>query len=441
MSLSLNMEGILTEAAENMKGPLPRRPLIFPLERNILGLTEELFRHQDLHKLDPSSDWRATMKAEAPKPRWLKFDPFTADLQTGELRKGDRVVKLQPQPFKHLVLLASRSGEVIGREEIQKELWGDDTVVDFEHGINFSIKAIRTALGEEADKPRYIQTIPRRGYRFIAPVQSEEPAPEKTSRRKAAVAASLGLLLLAGVSLFWMLRSRPAEPVSPTRIAILPFSVNGSEEFTYLREGLAELFGHTLETETYRTVDSRTLLRYAAHRGEGAYDPENGAEVAEHFGAGRFLLGTVVETAGRVRVQATIYEIAGEEVIVEGAVEGPGEELLALVESAQRAVDAGVGGRKRQPTDSGGCGDHNFITRVQSVSGGRKGAAGGIGGHGKSHRSLPSSSRDRSQFALAWYRLAFIESWDWDTGPPFTDYIGKALAFSYRLSARDRLRV
>ena len=85
------------------------------------------------------------MKAEAPMPRWLKFDPFTADLQTSDLRKGDRVIKLQPQPFKLLVLLASRSGEVIDREEIQKELWGDDTIVDFEHGINFSIKAIRGA--------------------------------------------------------------------------------------------------------------------------------------------------------------------------------------------------------------------------------------------------------------------------------------------------------
>ena len=86
------------------------------------------------------------MKAEAPRPRWLKFDPFTADLQTGELRKGYRVVKLQPQPFKLLVLLASRSGEVIGREEIQKELWSDDTVVDFEHGRDSDTKGDELAL-------------------------------------------------------------------------------------------------------------------------------------------------------------------------------------------------------------------------------------------------------------------------------------------------------
>ena len=109
----------------------------------------------------------------------LRFGSFAADLHTGELRKDDRPVKLQPQPFKLLVLLASRPGELVTREEIQKELWSDDTFVDFEHGINYCIKEIRTALGDGADRPRFVQTVPRRGYRFIAEVKAETPVREE----------------------------------------------------------------------------------------------------------------------------------------------------------------------------------------------------------------------------------------------------------------------
>ncbi len=117
------------------------------------------------------------MVSQAPEPLSLRFDSFAADLHTCELRKGDRLVKLQPQPFKLLVLLASRPGELVTREEIQKELWSDDTFVDFEHGINYSIQQIRNALGESADKPRFVQTVPRRGYRFITAVEIEGAQP------------------------------------------------------------------------------------------------------------------------------------------------------------------------------------------------------------------------------------------------------------------------
>ncbi len=117
------------------------------------------------------------MVSKAPEPLSLRFDSFAADLQTCELRKGDRPVKLQPQPFKLLVLLASKPGELVTREEIQKELWSDDTFVDFEHGINYSIQQIRNALGESADKPRFVQTVPRRGYRFITAVEAEGARP------------------------------------------------------------------------------------------------------------------------------------------------------------------------------------------------------------------------------------------------------------------------
>jgi DNA-binding winged helix-turn-helix (wHTH) protein/Flp pilus assembly protein TadD len=101
----------------------------------------------------------------------FRFGAFEANVQTCELRKNGKLVSIPPQPFKVLSLLASRAGELVTREEIQKELWGGDTFVDFEQGLNFCVKRLRAALGDDAEKPRYIETLPRRGYRFVAPVE------------------------------------------------------------------------------------------------------------------------------------------------------------------------------------------------------------------------------------------------------------------------------
>ena len=104
-------------------------------------------------------------------PILLQFDCFELDLRTRELRKDHRVVKLQDLPVKLLALLAARPGELVTREEIEKALWGEDQFVDFEHGINTAMRKIREALGEGPEQPRFIETLPRKGYRFIAAVK------------------------------------------------------------------------------------------------------------------------------------------------------------------------------------------------------------------------------------------------------------------------------
>src|SRR5271163_825959 len=102
--------------------------------------------------------------------RIVRFGAFEADLRAGELRKSGIRLKLQEQPFQILSLLLEQPGEVVAREEFQKKLWPADTFVDFEHGLNTAITKLRQALADEADNPRFIETLPRRGYRFIAPV-------------------------------------------------------------------------------------------------------------------------------------------------------------------------------------------------------------------------------------------------------------------------------
>ncbi len=100
-----------------------------------------------------------------------RFGVFTFDPSTLELWKAARPVRVRPQSLKLLALLLSRPGELISRDEIQRGLWGDETFVDYEQGVNHSIKELRAALGDAAESPRFIQTLPRRGYRFIAPVE------------------------------------------------------------------------------------------------------------------------------------------------------------------------------------------------------------------------------------------------------------------------------
>ena len=109
--------------------------------------------------------------------RGLRFGPFELDTESAELWKAGARVKLQLQPFRVLALLASQPGRLLTREEIQREVWSDGTYVDFEQALNFCIRQIRAALGDQATTPRYIETLPRRGYRFLGEVEVIEPPP------------------------------------------------------------------------------------------------------------------------------------------------------------------------------------------------------------------------------------------------------------------------
>src|SRR3984885_4995498 len=113
----------------------------------------------------------------SPPARRYKFGVFEADSAAGELRRQGVRIKLNAQPFQVLSLLLERPGELLTREEISKVLWPDGTFVDYEHGVNSAVNRIREALGDTASNPRFVETLARRGYRFVAPVEriGEEP--------------------------------------------------------------------------------------------------------------------------------------------------------------------------------------------------------------------------------------------------------------------------
>ncbi|MGB7589604.1 MAG: winged helix-turn-helix domain-containing protein, partial [Terriglobia bacterium] len=181
------------------------------------------------------------------RPRLLRFGVFEVDLRTGELRKQGLKVKLQGQPFQVLAMLLERPGELVTREEIREKLWPEDTFIDFEHSVNNSIKRLREALGDDPAAPRFIETLPRHGYRFIAPVEGgamqELPLPttgpravrESPLRRHWAFAVASGLVVAVVAVLFALniagrrdrvLRAGGAVREPPLRIqsiAVLPF--------------------------------------------------------------------------------------------------------------------------------------------------------------------------------------------------------------------------
>ena len=141
------------------------------------------------------------MAGDADQSRIVRFGAFEVDLRTGELRKNGLKIKLQDQPVRVLIILLRHAGDVVTREELRRELWPNDTFVDFDHGLNAAVRRLRDALDDSAENPRFIETLHRHGYRFITttvrnPIQTETPA-SPLRRWSVPVLAALFLIALA----------------------------------------------------------------------------------------------------------------------------------------------------------------------------------------------------------------------------------------------------
>ena len=126
------------------------------------------------------------MGPAAPSPRLIRFGVFELDLRSGELQKQGRKIRLEGQPVQVLICLLESPGELVTREELHRKLWPADTFVNFEHGLNAAVKRLRQALNDSADNPRFVETLPRRGYRFIAPIHAVDVSGDVTAVTAAA---------------------------------------------------------------------------------------------------------------------------------------------------------------------------------------------------------------------------------------------------------------
>jgi TolB-like protein/DNA-binding winged helix-turn-helix (wHTH) protein/tetratricopeptide (TPR) repeat protein len=281
-----------------------------------------------------------------------QFGLFEVDLGTGELRRSGRVVRLAPQPTRVLVALIEGGGKVVTREELKSSIWGDETFVDFEQGLNFCIKQIRAALGDEADNPRFIETVPRRGYRFIAPLQRSAvavPAPEnrppdvlpadlgptptravpRWSRRAVVLLSTCAVAVaLATALVLWRSREVPltASPAKST-IAVLPFTWLGDErDQDYFADGFTE----ELIAQLGRANPTR--LGVIARTSTLSYrlTTKSAREIGRELGVQHLVEGTVRRSGTGVRINARLIRASDQSHVWAEIYEGEVRDILRL---------------------------------------------------------------------------------------------------------------
>ncbi len=272
----------------------------------------------------------------------LRFGAFEADLPSGELRKHGMKIKLQDQPFQILTMLLERSGQVVTREELRLKLWPGDTFVDFDHGLNNAINRLREALNDSADTPRFIETLPRRGYRFVGPVDraaaaEQVPAahfhPEARSvevapiERPAAGAATLaglrrrlrkfwaveaGLGIAGALMLGLILSGRHWRALGPVSgqihsLAVLPLeNLSGDPSQEYFADGMTD----ALTTELAQVRALQVISRTSVVRYKGAKKPLS--EIARELKVDAVVEGAVVQSGERVHMTAQLIDGASD---------------------------------------------------------------------------------------------------------------------------------
>jgi DNA-binding winged helix-turn-helix (wHTH) protein/TolB-like protein len=298
------------------------------------------------------------MASPAPLPTRFRFDTFELDSESGELRKSGTLLKLHPQPFRVLILLVERAGQLVSREEIRRCLWTDSTFVDFEHGINFSINQIRVALGDSAEKPRYVETLPRRGYRFVGrfehapiPTQSGTPALEQTGSRKkrisrlalaftfvaAAVLASL-ILALLGNLIPWA-PGKAAATNGRRAVAVIAIeNLSQNPSLNWLGDGVVDLLTTDLAQARSLDVISSERVRNLISRevNSGKSLPASQAQlVAQMAGADVFVSGGILTTRKGFRLDLRVQDTASGKVLLAEKVEGHSPQaIFSMVDEA-----------------------------------------------------------------------------------------------------------
>lgn len=252
------------------------------------------------------------MNAAADRSQLVRFGNFEADLRAHELRKDGERVRLQVQPFLVLALLLERAGNVVTRDELRQKLWPSSVYVDFDHGLNNAIARLREAVGDEAGTPRYIETLPRIGYRFIYPITDREqstaaPVERQRSRRLGTSLAALAIVAAALLAAWLVYRARePARaPVIPgeASIAVLPFvSMSADAENDYFADGLTEELTQKLAGIRGLKVAGRTSAFYFKGRSEPT------AAIAKALHVNHLLEGSVRRSGERIRITAQLID-------------------------------------------------------------------------------------------------------------------------------------
>jgi len=286
------------------------------------------------------------MKPPTDPPPGFRFGVFELDPRAGELRKSGHRVRLQEQPLRILTMLLLRPGDTVTREELRQQLWPDDTAVDFDHGLNNAVNRLREALGDSAETPHFVETLPRRGYRFIGAVEALHDRPPVASGssgsavrlgrplwRIGVVLAGLLSLVFFGV---WRLGTRDTGP-SPGRVtlAVLPFqNMSGDPEQEHFSDGLTEeMITQLGQFDTERLgVIARTSSMY--YKGKS----ERVDRIGHDLGVDYLLEGSVRRSGDRVRITAQLIRVRDQTHLWAGRYERALGNVFSVEEEVAHAI-------------------------------------------------------------------------------------------------------
>jgi TolB-like protein/DNA-binding winged helix-turn-helix (wHTH) protein/Tfp pilus assembly protein PilF len=302
---------------------------------------------------------------------------YEVDLRTSELWKQGRKVKLQEQPCRILAILLEQRGQVVTREELRKRLWSDDTFVDFDHSLNTAIMRLREALNDSSDNPRFIETLPRHGYRFIAPLEeitasehekkedagsgstpelsvavpqsgptniflagnleSESKSRRIRSRRAIVLGSLFGILAIVILGI-WLRFFRTASEVNLSRnqiksMVVLPFeNLSGDKDQQYFTDGMTdELIAHLAKIRSLRVISRTSSMEY-----KGTH--KTLSEIARDLNVDAVVEGTILRSGDRVRITAELVQVATDRQLWAETYESQLGDVLALQSQVASAI-------------------------------------------------------------------------------------------------------
>jgi TolB-like protein/DNA-binding winged helix-turn-helix (wHTH) protein/Flp pilus assembly protein TadD len=301
---------------------------------------------------------------EPPRPTSVvRFGTYEVSLQSGEVRKAGLRIKVQQQPMKLLEILLERPGEVVTREELRSRIWTDESFGDFDQAVNIAIAKLRNALGDSAENPRFIETLPKRGYRFIAGVsvvdadgRPKKPetalqdlpatelgpklegsgvavAPKRWQWPTRRVIVALALVLSLPMLSVWLSRSCGHPPTRIRSLAVLPLdNLSGDASQNYFADGMTdELITDLAQIGALRVISRTSVMVY-----KGAHKPL--PQIARELNVDAVVEGTVLRSGDQVRITAQLIEAATDKHLWSQSYEGEVRDTLALQNRVAKAV-------------------------------------------------------------------------------------------------------
>ena len=282
-----------------------------------------------------------------------RFGVFEVDLRAGEVRKHGLRIRLQQQPLQVLEMLLQRPRQVVTRDELRNRLWPADTFVDFDHGLNKAINKIREALGDSAESPRFVETVSRRGYRFIADVavldepdspkppgleqvvreaKAKTPSPVRLPRSWVWKTAAFVFVLALVVLVVWTIHSR-RRPSAIRSLAVLPLeSLSADPSQDYFAEGMTdELITDLGQISALRVISRTSIMTY-----KGAH--KSLPQIARELNVDAIVEGTVLRSGNQVRITAQLIQAPADKHLWAKSYEGDFRDMLALQGQVARAI-------------------------------------------------------------------------------------------------------